>query len=56
MSDFMDEGEGIPMHTPMHSPAHSLIHSPTLPRAANVCYTQTLHHLGRLEPTTVRTE
>ena len=36
MSDFMDEGEGVPMHTPMHSPAHDTTHSPTLQRAANV--------------------
>ena len=36
MSDFMDEGEGVPMHTPIHSPAHSPIHSPTMQLAANV--------------------
>ena len=36
MSDFMDEGEGVPMHTPIHSQAHSPIHSHTLQRAANV--------------------
>ena len=36
MTDPMDEGEGVPMHTPVHSPAHSPIHSPTLQRAANV--------------------
>ena len=36
MSDFMDEGEGVPVHTPTHSPAHSQIHSPTLQKAANV--------------------
>ena len=36
MTDTMDEGEGVPMHTPIHSPAHSPIHSPTLQRAANV--------------------
>ena len=36
MSDFMDEEEGVPMHTPVRSPAHSPIHSPTLQRAANV--------------------
>ena len=36
VSDFMDEGEGIHMHTPVHSPAHGPIHSPTLQRAASV--------------------
>ena len=36
MTDLMDEGEGVPVHTPIHSPAHSQIHSPTLQRAANV--------------------
>ena len=36
MSDFMEEGEGVPMHTPIHSPAHSPVHSPTLQRVANV--------------------
>ena len=36
MTDIMDEGEGVPMHTPMHSPEHSPIHSPTLQRPANV--------------------
>ena len=36
MTDPMDEGEGLPMHTPIHSPAHSPTHSPTLQRAANV--------------------
>ena len=32
MSDFMNEGEGVHMHTPIHI----TIHSPTLQRAANV--------------------
>ena len=36
MSDFMDEGEGVPMHTPIHSTAHSPIQNPTLQREANV--------------------
>ena len=36
MTDPMDEGEGVPMHTPIHSSAHSPIHSPILPRAATV--------------------
>ena len=36
MTDPMDEGEGVPMHTPIHGPAQSPIHSPTLQRAANV--------------------
>ena len=36
MSDFMEEGEGVPVQTPIHSPAHSPIHSPTLQLAANV--------------------
>ena len=36
MSDFMDEGVGVHMHTPVHSSAHSLIHSHTLQWEANV--------------------
>ena len=36
MTDPMDEGEGVPMHTPIHCPAHSQIHSPTLQRVAKV--------------------
>ena len=36
MSDFMEECEGVPLHTPIHSPAHSPIHSPTLQRAETV--------------------
>ena len=45
MSDFMDEGEGVPMHTPIHSPAHSPIHSPTMQLAANVPTTELLRAL-----------
>ena len=36
MSDFKDEGDGVPMHVPIHSQAHSPIHIPTLQPAASV--------------------